>query len=91
MLADDYSFDDHAKHWSELKGFLLMLQFNPRSQVRDEDLADIHDLVGTAPVFPGDAEAGQAVADLIEARGMLAAAYQFDAALVGDEQGENGW
>ena len=31
MDTDDYSFTDHAKHWSELKGFALSMQFNPRS------------------------------------------------------------
>ena len=30
--ADDGSFDDHAKHWSEMKGFALSFQFNPRPQ-----------------------------------------------------------
>ena len=29
--GEDYSFYDHAKHWSELKGFALGLQFNPDS------------------------------------------------------------
>jgi hypothetical protein len=91
MLADEYSYDDHTKHWGELKGFLLSLQFNPRSQVSDEDLTDIHALVGTAPAFPGDMGSAQYIADLVEARGMLADAYGFDAALIGDEQGENGW
>ena len=31
--ASDYSVLDHVKHWSELKGFALTLQFNPRSPV----------------------------------------------------------
>jgi hypothetical protein len=33
----------------------------------------------------------QYLADLVSARNMLAAAYEFDAALIGDDMGENGW
>lgn len=89
--AADYSFSDHAKHWAELKGFLLSLQFNPHSPLGDADLATIHERVGTAPVFPSDPGLADYVADLVSARDLLAAAYGFDAANVGDEQGENGW
>ena len=31
----DYSFYSHAKHWGELKGFALGLQFNPDSPLHD--------------------------------------------------------
>ena len=89
--ADEYSFNDHTKHWGELKGFLLALQFNPRSQVSDADLQAIHELVGVAPVFPGEMGVAQYLADLVSARNTLAAAYEFDAALIGDDFGENGW
>ncbi len=88
MATTDGAFVDLAKHWSELKGFLLMLQFNPRSQVSRETLTEIHRLVGVAPALD-DADAY--AADLLAARGMLAEAYAFDAALVGDDAGENGW
>ncbi len=90
-LAGEYNFADHAKHWGELKGFLLALQFNPRSQVSDEDLLTIHELVGTAPVFPSEAGVISYVDDLIEARDSLAAAYEFDAALIGNDLGQDGW
>jgi hypothetical protein len=89
--AEEYSFNDHTKHWGELKGFLLALQFNPRSQVTDEQLQAIHDLVGVVPLFPGQNGVAQYLADLVSARNMLAAAYEFDAALIGDDMGENGW
>ncbi len=91
MNAADYDFVGHAKHWSELKGFLMMLQFNPRSQVSREVLTSIHDLVGTAPVLPNAVGADGYATDLVSARGMLVDAYGFDAALVGDEAGEGGW
>lgn len=90
-LADEYSFADHTKHWAELKGFLLTLQFNPRSQISDADLVTVHDTVGVAPVLPADSGADQRVADLVAARDLLAGAYGFDSALIGDGAGENGW
>ena len=89
--AAEYSFTDHTKHWGELKGFLLSLQFNPHSPLGDETLAMIHDLVGTAPVFPSDPNVTDYLANLLIARDLLAAAYGFDAANIGDENGENGW
>lgn len=91
--ASAYSFADHAKHWGELKGFGLALQFNPHSPLSDADFGAFHDLVGTAPVL-GDSTAAQQQAykdDLIEARGILADAYGFDIDNLGDENGENGW
>lgn len=89
-LAEEYSFADHTKHWGELKGFLLTLQFNPRAQVSDEDLLMFHELIGVAPVFPAQSGIAHYLADLVAARNLLADAYAFDGALIGDEFGENG-
>ncbi len=90
MSATEYDFVGHAKHWSELKGFALSLQFNPRSPVGDADFATLHDLLGTAPVLPGgDLEAY--AADLRSARQILGDAYGFDAANLGDDDGQGGW
>lgn len=91
MNAAEYNFADHAKHWGELKGFLLTLQFNPRSQVSDADLAMLHSLVGTAPVLPGSGGEADYIADLLAARDILGQSYGFDASNLGDENGENGW
>lgn len=88
--GDDYSFLDHAKHWSEMKGFALSLQFNPRSPLQD-DLAQLHTLIGDAPVLAGDAELDAYADDLRAARALVAAAYGFDAANVGDDDGLGGW
>jgi hypothetical protein len=33
--SDDYSFYNHAKHFSEMKGFVLGLQFNPTSPLHN--------------------------------------------------------
>lgn len=91
--TDDYSFADHAKHWSEMKGFALSFQFNPRSPVSDADFAELHELLGTRPALAtdGDAALSQYKTDLLAARELIGAAFGFDAANLGDENGENGW
>lgn len=75
--TDDFSYSDLAKHWSELKGFALGLQFNRLSPLSDEDFAQFHTLIGDAPVVTGDVAAYQA--DLLTARDLLQAAYGFNA------------
>ena len=87
-----YSLEEHAKVWSELKGFALGFQFNENSPMMQEDggesrFVTFHNLVGDAPVLP-NAE-GTAFedykADLEAARDILQAAYDFD------EDDVNGW
>ena len=75
--ASDFSYSDLAKHWSEMKGFGLGLQFNPHSPLSDEDFAQVHTLMADAPVMTGDVTAY--TDDLISARDILQAAYEFDA------------
>jgi hypothetical protein len=85
----DYSFLRHAKHWSEMKGFLLALAFNPRSPFAGS-LSAAHALVGAAPVLsPAGFEAY--TADLLAARGLIGAAYGFAPENLGDDDGEGGW
>ena len=86
----DYSFSNHAKHWSEMKGFALSMQFNRRSPLTVEQFGELHDMMGTAPVLEGGDLAGYQT-DLIAARAMLGTAYGFDAALLGDDNGNDGW
>ncbi|MFT5359094.1 MAG: hypothetical protein ACI9KE_006337 [Polyangiales bacterium] len=75
--GEDYSFADHAKHWSELKGFMFAPQFNPRSPLSAVDFAMVHTLIQDRPVLvEGDTAA--AIADFETARGLLAAAYGFE-------------
>lgn len=89
----DYNFGDHAKHWSELKGFALWPQFNPRSPLTDAEFDNLHDLIAEAPVLPN--ASASAILDyrdaLISAKELLATAYDFEPANLGDENGENGW
>jgi hypothetical protein len=79
--SDDYSFDDHATHWSELKGFCLGFQFNPHSPLTDDDFAELHSLIGDAPLLLGASE--DELSDyeeaLLAARTLLQEVYEFEA------------
>jgi hypothetical protein len=94
----EYVFLDHAKHWSELKGFALGLQFNPRSPLLTEDAGEerfvtLHELLGDRPVL-SDGESVEITeyrANLLAARALLGTAYGFDAANLGDDEGNGGW
>jgi hypothetical protein len=88
-----YDFLAHAKHWSELKGFALSLQFNPRSQLSNDLFARLHDKLGQAPVLPSrsDADISAYKTGLLAARDSLQQAYKFAAANMGDANGAGGW
>ncbi|MCP4870096.1 MAG: DUF4856 domain-containing protein [Proteobacteria bacterium] len=88
--TDGYSFADHAKHWSEMKGFALGLQFNPRSKLAPDRFAQLHELIGMAPALAGDDVAAYN-ADLITARDMLGDRLDLDPANLGDDHGLGGW
>ena len=83
--GEEYSFADHAKHWSELKGFALGFQFNPRSPMSEADFAAVHAAVGDAPVgaSPSDpVDDAPYRAALLDARSLIGDAYDFDEANV---------
>jgi len=76
--TDGFNYSNLAKHWSELKGFSLNLQFNPNSPVTAEQFAKLQQLIGMQPALvAADVPAYQA--KLEEARAILATAYSFDA------------
>ena len=77
--SDDYDFLHHAKVWSELKGFALAFQFNPRSPLTDAQFAQLHQLIGDAPALPGADEAtlNDYQQALLTARDLLRGAYGF--------------
>lgn len=77
--SDSFSFSDLAKHWSELKGFVISLQFNPRSALTTETLIEVNTLIGDQPVLSNDDAVEEYVAKLAMARGKLAQAYDFNA------------
>ena len=91
--TDDYSFTGHAKHWSEMKGFALGLQFNPNALMTIEDFETVHTLFGDQPVLPAESvdDIAQYKADLLSARAIFKQSYSFADANMGDENGTNGW
>jgi len=91
--TESYDFATHAKNWSELKGFALSFQFNPRSPLSDEAFALLHERLGLAPVLPtADPATIEAYrAGLLEARADLGTAYGFDPANLGADDGTGGW
>ena len=84
-----YRFETHAKHWSELKGFALSLQFNPRSPMSDLEFTNLQALIGEAPEIPDGSN--DPAANLLAARDLLKEAYDFEAANIGGSDGTNGW
>ncbi|WP_435274449.1 DUF4856 domain-containing protein [Psychrobium sp. nBUS_13] len=79
--ATDYSsadFANLAKHWSELKGFALNLQFNPHSPMTAEKFASLQGFIGMKPVLTKE-EVAAYKAKLASARTLLREVYNFDA------------
>ena len=66
-FADVSNFTNLAKHWGEMKGFALGLQFSPASPFRDgtvsgidlDDLKLVLSLMGDAPVLADGSQGGQ--------------------------------
>jgi hypothetical protein len=77
--TDDFSYSTTAKHWSEMKGFALGLQFNKATPLSDADFITVHTMFGDMPVLTGEAEVAAYRADLLMARDLLQVAYEFDA------------
>lgn len=76
--TSEFNFADAAKHFSELKGFALGLQFNPHTKITDAQFEELHTLIGDKPVLEStDVAAYQE--KLIMARGIIASALSFDA------------
>jgi len=86
----DYSFADHSKHWSELKGFALGFQFSPHSALSDAGFVQLHALLGQAPALADD-DLGAYRSDLRAARILIGDAFDFDPENLGDADGNGGW
>ena len=85
------NFKNMAKHWAEMKGFAIGLQFSPFSPFRDnatalDNLRQLLTLMGDHPVLADGTQGGVAFqggvpqyqADLLAARDILEATYGFD-------------
>lgn len=73
--------DTLAKHWAEMKGFALSLQFSPVAIISMADLGTVHTKMGELPVVAADGVADYED-ELLEARDILQAAYSFDETVV---------
>ena len=78
-------FTDLAKHWSEMKGFALGLQFSPFSPFREDavslnNLRTVLSLMQDAPIIEEAADILGYVDDLMLARDHLQNAYDFNPA-----------
>jgi hypothetical protein len=74
-----------AKHWSELKGFALGLQFNLNPVMTEAQQIDLHAKIGQSPINKLETEHGDKdlyIAELEAARTLVQAAYGFDAEAV---------
>lgn len=88
----EYDFESHAGDWSEMKAFAMGLQFNRHSPILDE-LPALCALLRDAPVLPTATatEVDAYAVDLRAARAMIGSVYGFDAANLGDDDGNGGW
>ena len=75
----NYSFMNHAKYWSEMKGFSLAFQFNPISLLELDQFKKFHQLIGDRPVLMTETkdEVEEYKMKLYEARDILVEAFQF--------------
>lgn len=77
IATGEFSYADLTKHWSEMKGFALGLQFNEDSPLSDADFATVHTMFGDMPVLIGDVEVADYRAGLMSARDLMQEAYAF--------------
>ncbi len=77
--TEDFNYADLAKHYSELKGFALGLQFNPYSAITDVQFEQIHALFANKPALDTAENVTAYQADLMTARDIIEAALSFDA------------
>jgi len=82
--TDEFDYATTAKHFSELKGFALGLQFNPYSPIAGTDatkfakFVELHTLLKDAPVLDAASVAAYRT-DLASASELLRVAFSFDA------------
>ena len=67
------------KHWAEMKGYTVALQYNPFRLISDGQLAELHGIMGKAPIYekPGSNSYNTQVANYERAKDVLQAAYGF--------------
>ena len=84
--TDDENRVNLNKHWAEMKGFTVALQYSPFRLVSEDELRELHLLMGQAPAYdlPGSAAYGETAAGMARAKEILQQAYGFaDANMAG--------
>ena len=67
------------KHWAEMKGYTVALQYNPFRLITDGQLTELHGIMGEAPIYdePGSNGYKTQVANYERAKVVLQTAYGF--------------
>ena len=67
------------KHWAEMKGYTVALQYNPFRLITDGQLVELHGIMGKAPVYnePGSNAYNTQVNNYKRAKDVMQAAYGF--------------
>ena len=67
------------KHWAEMKGYTVALQYNPFRLITDGQLAELHGIMGKVPIYdePGSNNYKTQVVNYKRAKDVLQAAYGF--------------
>ena len=67
------------KHWAEMKGYTVALQYNPFKLISDGQLQELHGIMGTAPKYdePGSSAYNTQVTNYQRAKAVLQTAYGF--------------
>jgi hypothetical protein len=78
----EYDFSEIAKHWSQVKGYALGFQFNPRKRMTDAEFLALHDAIGMRPATADDDPVTRAVyiQGLQDVRDLLGSIYDFEPA-----------
>jgi len=82
--AADQDVADLSKHWSELKGFALGLQFSPIATMAEDKQVELHGLIGQSPITQLNSKTAtqEYIDDLIAARTLVQVEFGFDAEAV---------
>ena len=75
----DENIPNLNKHWAEMKGYTVALQYNPFRLISDGQLAELHGIMGEAPIYdaPGSNNYKTQVANYERAKVVLQTAYGF--------------
>ncbi len=77
--TDEENLANLNKHWAEMKGYTVALQYNPFKLISDGQLRELHGIMGTAPKYdtPGTDAYKTQVTNYQRAKDVMQAAYGF--------------